>query len=159
MTTSTFTSSCPFDAPANSLARAQRVAGAVRFSELLPENIRWLWPGRIPLGYVTLLVSDPGAGKSLVALDIAARVSTGAPWPDQEGQIPSSSSPQASPSPPLQFSSSTSKTISRPLSALASKRSAPIARGSWVCHTCRAKVYLPCRAHWRLIAISIAWRC
>jgi putative DNA primase/helicase len=35
---------------------------------------------------VTLLVGDPGRGKSLLALDMAARVTTGAPWPDQEPQ-------------------------------------------------------------------------
>jgi hypothetical protein len=44
--------------------------------------VRWLWPGRIPIGKVTLLVGDPGLGKSLVALDVAARVSRGAAWPD-----------------------------------------------------------------------------
>ena len=47
------------------------------------EDVRWLWPGRIPIGKVTLLVGDPGNGKSLVALDIAARVSRGAAWPDE----------------------------------------------------------------------------
>ena len=46
------------------------------------EGVEWLWPGRIPIGKVTLLVGDPGNGKSLVALDVAARVSRGAPWPD-----------------------------------------------------------------------------
>jgi putative DNA primase/helicase len=71
-----------FVAPADQLARAQRIAGAVRFSQLAPENIRWLWPNRIPLGRITLLVSDPGLGKSLLTLDIAARVSTGRLWPD-----------------------------------------------------------------------------
>src|SRR5436190_5961573 len=75
---------CPFVTPADQLARPARTAGAVRFSELVPENVRWLWPDRIPLGRITLLVSDPGLGKSLLALDIAARVSRGAPWPDQE---------------------------------------------------------------------------
>ncbi len=44
-------------------------------------ELPWLWPGRIPLGRVTLLVGDPGVGKSLIALDVAARVSTGRPWP------------------------------------------------------------------------------
>jgi len=46
-------------------------------------EVEWLWPGRVPLGKVTLLVGDPGRGKSLLALDMAARVTTGAPWPDQ----------------------------------------------------------------------------
>jgi len=51
-------------------------------ADLASQNVDWLWPGRIPIGKVTLLVGDPGVGKSLVALDIAARVTRGAPWPD-----------------------------------------------------------------------------
>jgi putative DNA primase/helicase len=45
-------------------------------------GIRWLWPGRIVTENLTLLVGDPDVGKSLVALDLAARVSQGADWPD-----------------------------------------------------------------------------
>lgn len=37
---------------------------------------------RIPLGKLTLLAGDPGIGKSLVSIDIAARVSRGGSWPD-----------------------------------------------------------------------------
>jgi putative DNA primase/helicase len=44
--------------------------------------VPWLWPGRIPLGRLTLLVGRPGAGKSLAVCDWAARVTTGAAWPD-----------------------------------------------------------------------------
>ena len=46
------------------------------------ELLEWLWPGRIPLGKLTLVAGDPGLGKSFVTLDIASRVSRGAPWPD-----------------------------------------------------------------------------
>jgi hypothetical protein len=70
--------------PARQFTDAARIAGTVRFSELASENVGWLWPDRIPLGRITLLVSDPGLGKSLLALDIAARVSTGRPWPDHK---------------------------------------------------------------------------
>src|SRR5258708_22759696 len=42
----------------------------------------WLWPGRIPLEKVTLLVGPPDGGKSFLAADLAARVSRGAAWPD-----------------------------------------------------------------------------
>jgi putative DNA primase/helicase len=50
------------------------------------QPLQWLWPERIPLGKVTLLVGDPGCGKSLVALDIAARTTRALPWPDEERQ-------------------------------------------------------------------------
>ena len=45
------------------------------------EPIEWLWPGRIPLGMVTLLEGASSSGKSLVVLDMAARVTSGKPWP------------------------------------------------------------------------------
>jgi putative DNA primase/helicase len=56
---------------------------ALRFAnEVQPEQRPWLWPARIPLGKLTLLIGDPGVGKSLLATDLAARVSAGRPWPD-----------------------------------------------------------------------------
>ncbi len=45
-------------------------------------RVDWLWPDRVPLGKMTLLIGDPGRGKSLVGLDMAARVTRGLPWPD-----------------------------------------------------------------------------
>lgn len=54
--------------------------------------VEWLWHKRIPVGKVTLLCGDPGLGKSLVALDVAARVTTGAPFPATPIK-PQSSSP------------------------------------------------------------------
>ncbi len=52
-----------------------------RMSEIMPEPIRWLWEGRIPLGKVTLLEGEPGVGKSTLTTEIAARVSRGAAMP------------------------------------------------------------------------------
>ena len=40
--------------------------------------LRWLWQDKIPLGKLTLIEGPPAVGKLFVALDIAARVSTGA---------------------------------------------------------------------------------
>jgi hypothetical protein len=51
-------------------------------ADIAPEPLCWLWPGVIPLGKLTLLVGDPGLGKSLLTLDFAARVSEGDTWPD-----------------------------------------------------------------------------
>jgi archaellum biogenesis ATPase FlaH len=53
-----------------------------KFSTIEPEMLRWLWPGRIPIGKLTLFAGDPGLGKSLLTLDAAARLSRGTAWPD-----------------------------------------------------------------------------
>ena len=57
-------------------------SGAVALDNVRPESLRWLWPGRIPLGKLTVLDGDPGLGKSALTLDLAARVSRGAALPD-----------------------------------------------------------------------------
>ncbi|MEZ6243371.1 MAG: AAA family ATPase [Phycisphaerales bacterium] len=65
--------------------RPEPIDGApvlVRLCDVKPEAVAWLWYGRLALGKLTLIASDPGLGKSLVTLDIAARVSTGSGWPD-----------------------------------------------------------------------------
>jgi len=54
----------------------------VRMSDVEPKDIEWLWPGRIPIGKVSILSGSPDKGKSLVTLDIASRVTTGRKWPD-----------------------------------------------------------------------------
>jgi hypothetical protein len=53
-----------------------------RASELEARACSWLWPGRLALGKLAILDGDPGLGKSLLALDLCARVSTGRPLPD-----------------------------------------------------------------------------
>lgn len=54
----------------------------VMLDGLRPRRIRWLWPDRIPIGKTTMLAGDPGLGKGMIIADIAARVSTGRPFPD-----------------------------------------------------------------------------
>ena len=58
----------------------------IRLSDVQPEPLHWLWPGRIPLGKVTMIAGDPGLGKSFLTLDLAARISTGTPWPDAQSE-------------------------------------------------------------------------
>src|SRR5262245_21526682 len=53
----------------------------VRYSEIVRQPIEWLWPGRIALCKLTLLVGEPGLGKGLLGVDLAARVSRGGEWP------------------------------------------------------------------------------
>jgi hypothetical protein len=50
--------------------------------ELRPRPLAWFWPGRLALGKLAILDDDPGLGKSLVTLDLCARLSTGRPLPD-----------------------------------------------------------------------------
>lgn len=65
-------------------AYAEALAGAttVRLADVEPEKVNWLWPARLPAGKLVILDGDPGVGKSTLAVDIAARVSTGREWPD-----------------------------------------------------------------------------
>lgn len=52
------------------------------FRDIEPKPINWLWPGRIPEGKLTIFVGEAGVGKTMTAIDVAARISTGAAWPD-----------------------------------------------------------------------------
>lgn len=52
-----------------------------RLSDVVPEEVKWLWEGRIPYGKLTILDGDPGLGKSTLSLDLAARVSSGREMP------------------------------------------------------------------------------
>ena len=51
-------------------------------NELTPARVQWLWPGRLALGHLAIFDGDPGLGKSLVTLDVCARITTGRPFPD-----------------------------------------------------------------------------
>jgi putative DNA primase/helicase len=51
-------------------------------SEVTAQSVAWLWAQRLALGKLAILDGDPGLGKSLLALDLCARLSTGRPFPD-----------------------------------------------------------------------------
>jgi hypothetical protein len=50
--------------------------------------VDWLWPGRLARGQLHLLDGDPGLGKSLVLIDLAARLSSGRPFPEATATLP-----------------------------------------------------------------------
>jgi putative DNA primase/helicase len=52
------------------------------FADVTPVRVDWLWPKRVPIGFLTLFVGDPGQGKSLATIDLAARISTANEFPD-----------------------------------------------------------------------------
>jgi hypothetical protein len=53
----------------------------VLVADVVAERVRWLWPGRLPLGKLVILEGRPDEGKTTLALDLAARTSTGAAMP------------------------------------------------------------------------------
>ena len=50
-----------------------------------PEQLKWVWEPVLPLGKLTQIAGDPGLGKSLVTIDIAAHITTGTPFPCEGG--------------------------------------------------------------------------
>jgi RecA-family ATPase len=58
-------------------------------SDVKPEKVQWLWLDWIPRREITMLDGDPGMGKSVITLDLAARVTKGWPMPDgSDAQVP-----------------------------------------------------------------------
>jgi len=51
-------------------------------SGIVAEPTEWLWWPRIPLGELSVIDGDPATNKSLLTLDLAARVTTGREMPD-----------------------------------------------------------------------------
>jgi hypothetical protein len=69
----------PIDATASVLERPRAVVR--RLSEIEAKPIRWLWPGRIARGKVSLIAGHPGLGKSQIATALTSVVTTGGTWP------------------------------------------------------------------------------
>src|SRR5689334_5410334 len=54
----------------------------VPFSEATSKPVDWLWENHFARGKVSLVVGNPGVGKSIFTIDYAARASRGGAWPD-----------------------------------------------------------------------------
>lgn len=63
-------------------------AHIINVDEVELKPIRWLWHQVFPLGKVSLLVGDGGAGKSYFANYMASRITTGRDWIDPEKNQP-----------------------------------------------------------------------
>lgn len=72
------------DAPRWTLDKASAAPPAlgVLLADVRPERVSWLWPGYLPCGKLVVIDGDPGLGKSALTLDLAARLTTGQPFPD-----------------------------------------------------------------------------
>jgi hypothetical protein len=58
----------------------------VCMADVMPKEIDWLIPNRIPRQFITIFAGRTGIGKSAVSLDIVARVTTGGEIPCSGGQ-------------------------------------------------------------------------
>ena len=59
-----------------------KTAEFASLAEVEERDVDWLWPDRFPLGMLCLLAGKQGLGKSVLTVEMAARVSTGRAWPD-----------------------------------------------------------------------------
>ena len=55
-------------------------------STVKPLPLEWLWQGYIPAGMITIIDGDPGLGKSMLTLDLVAKVTRGLPMPGQPAE-------------------------------------------------------------------------
>lgn len=51
-------------------------------------EVKWLWYPYIPAGKITILQGDPGEGKTMLVLYLAALLTQGLPLPEQERASP-----------------------------------------------------------------------
>lgn len=58
------------------------------FSDIEREKVSWLWPGVIPYGKITMIIGDPGHGKTFITIDLAARLSKDGIMPDKTQSVP-----------------------------------------------------------------------
>lgn len=62
---------------------AERKLVIVNASKIEPEPVDWLWEGWIAKGFITIFAGETATGKSTALGDVAARVTTGKPWPGE----------------------------------------------------------------------------
>ncbi len=64
-----------------------KVANWQTCAEVKPETLLFLWPQRVPLKFGTAFLGDPDMGKSLLSLDLMARLSRGLPFLDGAANV------------------------------------------------------------------------
>jgi len=75
----------PLSAP-KSMPSNGDTAIVFRVSDVKSVPIEWLWRTRIAYGKVIMIAGDPGLWKSQLAAYIIARITTGTPWPNNDGR-------------------------------------------------------------------------
>jgi len=60
----------------------------IRWSTVAKEEVKWLWKPFLPQGKVTLVIGDPGEGKTTFLLAVAAALTRGQAFPESEDRPP-----------------------------------------------------------------------
>ena len=60
----------------------------IRLADVETQEVSWLWYPYLPKGKVSMIQGDPGEGKTMLALSLIARLTTGAPLPEQAEGCP-----------------------------------------------------------------------
>lgn len=58
------------------------------YSDVIPSKVDWLWYPFFPCGKISVVQGDPGCGKSLLMMDVIARLTTGRTMPDGKSRNP-----------------------------------------------------------------------
>ena len=56
----------------------------IQMSDIAAQAVDWLWYPYIPFGKITIMQGDPGEGKTMLALTLAARLTTGRLLPEEK---------------------------------------------------------------------------
>ena len=64
------------------IAVTEATAPTIPLNSIEPETVTYLWANRIPAGKLSIVQGPPGEGKSMITLDLAARVSSGTNMPN-----------------------------------------------------------------------------
>ncbi len=60
----------------------------VNAADVVPERVRWVWPGVLPRGKISIITGMAGTNKTTLGIDVTARISSRLRWPC--GSIPAS---------------------------------------------------------------------
>ena len=72
----------PAGSPASISAASKTSVELLSSAAIIPTPVHWIWPEWLAEGRLQILAGAPGAGKTAIALGLAAGVSAAGRWPD-----------------------------------------------------------------------------
>jgi putative DNA primase/helicase len=72
----------PVGSPGSISAASKTSVELLSSAAIIPTPVHWIWPGWLAEGRLQILAGAPGAGKTTIALSLAAVVSAAGRWPD-----------------------------------------------------------------------------